>query len=51
MVSCPRELVGDWNRYRDSESPSHSARNRAAAVGFFVVGICALLSMFVLIPR
>ena len=46
-----QEFVGDWNRYLDSMNASYRSRNRAAAVGFFVTGICALISMFVLIPR
>jgi hypothetical protein len=46
-----QEFISDWNRYLDSMNSSNRARNRAAAVGFFVTGICALISMFVLIPR
>jgi hypothetical protein len=45
-----RDFVTDFNRYLQSVNNSNRSRHRAAAFGFLVAGVVALVSMFITLP-
>ncbi len=45
-----KEFVGDFNRYLQSVNTANRARHKAAAFGFMVAGVVALVSMFMTLP-
>ncbi|OGO16260.1 MAG: hypothetical protein A2Y93_09165 [Chloroflexi bacterium RBG_13_68_17] len=45
-----KEFVADFNRYLQSVNSANRARHRAAAFGFMVGGVVALVSMFMTLP-
>jgi hypothetical protein len=44
-----KEFVGDFNRYLQSVNSNNKTRHRAAAFGYLVAGIVALVSMFLML--
>lgn len=45
-----KEFVVDFNRYLQGVNNSNRSRHKAAAFGFMVAGIVALVSMFLTFP-
>ena len=43
------EFVRDFNNYLEKINSHNRSRNRAAAVGYFVAGVVALISMAILL--